>query len=243
MKSRDEAGYNERLFSGGFRTWLHLARFQWVADKVTRLNCPCDAVLELGCFDGKLIDFLPQKPQRYKGFDANWEGGLDQAREKWKNNPDYSFYKAELLEDINLEENERFNLAFMMETLEHLPPDLVDPYLQKIARHLDGYFFITVPNEKGINFLLKWTTKRLFSKDYEKYSSAEVFYAVTGKMGLIARSEHKGFDYSSLVRQVAQYFDVIEVSGHPFSFLPTSICYGIGIVAKSRANTGRVVGL
>ena len=37
-----------------------------------------------------------------------------------------------------------------METFEHIPPELVCPYLKKLAKHLDGHFVITVPNEKGI---------------------------------------------------------------------------------------------
>jgi len=85
-------------------------------------------VLELGCFDGKLIDSCPKKPTCYKGFDANWERGLDQAKEKWKTHPNYSFFKASIPEDMYFEERERFDIAVIMETLEHVPPDLVDGY-------------------------------------------------------------------------------------------------------------------
>lgn len=76
-------GYNERLFSRGLRRKLHLARFHWVNAEITRWHGSSRSVLELGCFDGKLIDFLSDKPSRYVGFDANWEGGLDAAKVKW----------------------------------------------------------------------------------------------------------------------------------------------------------------
>jgi len=45
---------------------LHLARFRWFIREITKLRCPYDSVLELGCFDGKVIDFCPKKPMRYK---------------------------------------------------------------------------------------------------------------------------------------------------------------------------------
>jgi SAM-dependent methyltransferase len=236
MKSRDKFGYNERLFSGWLRKHLHLARFRWVIKQISKLRCPYDSVLELGCYDGKLIDFFPKKPMRYKGFDANWERGLDQAKEKWKMYGNYSFFKASIPEDMPFEERERFDIAVIMETLEHVPPDLVDGYLKKVAEHIAGYLFITIPNEKGIVFLIKWIMKRLFSNDAEKYSFNELLNASLGRMHLVERREkcHKGFDYISLVRQVEEYFELISVSGHPYGFLPTSLCYGVGVVAKSR---------
>jgi hypothetical protein len=41
MKRTREAGYNQRLFDGGFRVWLHLARFEWLRDALRRADIPC----------------------------------------------------------------------------------------------------------------------------------------------------------------------------------------------------------
>jgi 2-polyprenyl-3-methyl-5-hydroxy-6-metoxy-1,4-benzoquinol methylase len=230
----DGYGYNERLFSGGIRSKLHFARFQWFLSEVTRLNCLTDSVLELGCFDGKLIDFLPNKPSRYIGFDANWEGGLDIAKARWVDAPNFIFSQASSPDEMHLNSNDVFNIAVAMETLEHVPPQMVDGYLQKIAQHLNGYFFVTVPNEKGIIFLAKWLAKKIFSKDAQHYTYSELANATFGRMDLVARLDHKGFDYESLVRNIEKYFDVIDISGHPLGFLPHSFCFGIGIIAKSK---------
>jgi cyclopropane fatty-acyl-phospholipid synthase-like methyltransferase len=142
---------------------------------------------------------------------------------------------VETPQEMNLRPNERFDMAVSMETLEHVPPSMIDGYLETIAHHLDGYFFVTVPNEKGPLFLAKWTVKRLFSKTAEKYSVGELINATLGRLRYIERNEHKGFDYAELVRQLEKYFDVVEVSGHPFgALLPRWCCFSIGIIAKPR---------
>jgi len=238
MKSLEDGyGYNERLFSGGLRSKLHLARFHWLSAEIAKLHLPVDSVLELGCFDGKLIDLLPKEPSRYVGFDANWEGGLDLAKRKWANKLNFSLFQASSPEEMQLDSDDTFNIVVAMETLEHVPPEMVDGYLRKIAQHLEGYLFVTVPNEKGIVFLAKWLVKKVLSKDSDKYSFSELVNATLGRMTLVDRREHKGFDYDSLIANIKQHFDVVEVSGHPLGFLPHSLCFGIGIVAKSKVRT------
>ncbi len=237
MKSQEDGfGYNERLFSGGLRSKLHFARFNWFLSQVTKRKCLTESVLELGCYDGKLIDFLPVKPVRYVGFDANWEAGLDIARSRWAGAPNISFYEAATPDEMILNTDDVFNVAVAMETLEHIPPQMVDGYLRRIAEHLEGYFFVTVPNEKGIVFLTKWLAKRILSKDTNHYTYTELVNATRGRMDLVARLEHKGFDYDSLVKNIEVYFDVIEIGGIPLGFLPHSLCFGIGIIAKSKSN-------
>jgi len=238
MKSlKDDYGYNQRLFSGGLRGRLHLARFHWLAGELARRGLPAATVLELGCFDGKLIDFFPIKPARYVGFDANWEGGLDLAREKWAQTPAYTFFKSTTPEEMALDDDDVFDIGVVMETLEHIPPQLVDGYLEKMARHLDGYFFATVPNEKGIVFLSKWLVKKLLSRDAAPYSFAELINATLGRMTHVSRREHKGFDYDALIVEIKKHFDVIEVAGIPAGFLPPFFSFGVGILAKSRRRT------
>jgi len=235
MKSiKDGYGYNERLFSGGLRSKLHLARFHWVASEIVKQNCKLDSVLELGCFDGKLLDFLPVTPSRYVGIDANWEGGLDMAKKRWANVPNLSFIEASTPEEISFDDGINFTAAVVMETLEHVSPDQVDGYLRKIALHLNGYLFITVPNEKGIVFLAKWLIKKTLGIDEDKYRYSELMNAFLGRMERVERNQHKGFDYNVVINTIMNHFDVVEVTGHPLGFLPRSLCFGIGIVAKSK---------
>ena len=239
MKSKkDGFGYNERLFSGGLRKRLHFARFIFLVNSISRFDIDCDQCLELGCFDGKLIDFLPIPPSIYVGYDANWEGGLDIAFEKWKSHDNYFFRKSSVPSDIDLDPDFSASLTVAMETLEHIPPYLVDGYLKKLALYTKGFFIVTVPNEKGLFFLLKYTIRKFLTKDSYNYSFSELVNAVLGRMHKILRDNHKGFDYDDLIKQISKHFDILEISGHPYGFLPKNLCFGIGIVAKSKNYSG-----
>lgn len=64
------AGYNDRLFSKVIRKFFNLARFHWAGKSLQKMGHSPQNVVEVGCFDGKLIGFLPKKPLRYVGYDA-----------------------------------------------------------------------------------------------------------------------------------------------------------------------------
>ena len=121
MKKKSEAGYNERLFTKGIRGKLHSARFEWLARSILRLKCEYQTVLELGCYDGKVINYIPKRPTRYLGLDANWEGGLDIAKDKWGHQSNYMFRQCKTPEEMGIR-GEQYDISICMETLEHIPP-------------------------------------------------------------------------------------------------------------------------
>jgi len=236
MKRKADTGYNDRLFSSGLRRRLHQARFIWIRQKLLELGCPPARVIELGCFDGKALDYFPSEPSYYVGYDADWEGALSLAREKWKDHPHYHFRYCTTPEEMALGED-RFDIAIAMETLEHIPENAVEPYLAKLAGVTDQYILITAPNEKGVVFFFKYLIKLLFG-EVEKHSLSEFVNATLGRTDRIERGHHKGFDYERLERQVAEYFDVVEVSGLPYAALPTALSFTIGIVARRKPGCG-----
>lgn len=226
--------YNQRLFLGrGIRSFFHYSRFFSVKSLIKRHKIKCVRILELGCFDGKLLDFLPSPPQTYKGFDADWENGLSAAKKRQEKNPAYEFSLANKPDDINLGQEEKFDLIVSMETFEHIPPELVCPYLEKLSKHLDGHLVITVPNEKGIFFLMKRILK---PKDSSyKFSLMDKINLTMGKTNYVIRNQHKGFDYDHLIYDIKKYFNVINVFGYSISrFIPKSLSFGVCIVAVSK---------
>ena len=192
------------------------------------------SVLELGCFDGKAIEFL-NNPKKYVGYDANWENGLDLAKEKWKDSSNYTFFEADTPKGFN-PENEKFDISVCQETMEHLYSADLREYIQILANSTKQYCFISVPNEQGLFFLIKYLLKRVTQGKGEEYSFKELIYATLGRTDKVTRVEggHKGFDYKKLIKLLSEYWEVVEVKGIPFSFLPKSFNFTICILLKSK---------
>ncbi len=223
-------GYNDRLFSGGIRGYLHSSRFLWAKKIIDELGP--DSIIELGCFDGRLLDYV--KPEKYVGLDAGWEGGIESAIDRFRGNPSIEFHKSSSPTDLARFESGTIDLGVALETLEHIPPHMLDDYLKELSRIVSGHVVISVPNEKCVVFLGKWLIKNLLLRDDdgEKYRPSEVLFATLGMTSKVKRDEHKGFDYDKIIDQIRIYFDIKSVSGVPFGI--PFLSFSVGIVAKSR---------
>ena len=236
MKTLAETGYNERLFEGGGRRRFHLARFEWVKGALSRVSALCDSVLELGCFDGRAVDYLPRTPGFYLGLDANWERGLEVGTAKYARDQRFEFRRCTTPNELRASCKGRlFDTALCLETLEHVPVSMLEDYVRSISEVVTGHIAVTVPNEKGLVFLAKYVVKRA-CRVAPTYRGAEIMWATLGRMSSLARNEHKGFDYESVIAAVSRYFEVLEVTGYPFRSLPRSTGFGVGILARARAS-------
>ena len=138
---------------------------------------------------------------------------------------------------MNLKTTEKFDLIVSMETFEHIPPELVCPYLKKLANHLKGHLVITVPNEKGLFFLIKELIKPkgIENGKQPKFSFMEIINLTLGKTNYVKRDEHKGFDYDHLIYDIRKFFNVTSVSGYSINrFIPKSLSFGVCIVAENK---------
>jgi cyclopropane fatty-acyl-phospholipid synthase-like methyltransferase len=184
--------------------------------------------VELGCFDGRAVGFLPRELTRYVGYDANWEGGLDQAIATFSGRPAFEFRRVTGPKD--LEQTERFDAGICLETFEHLPVAQVDTFIDWLANVVTDKLFVTIPNEKHVAFLGKYSYHR-WKGGGQRFSPTEVVGSLVGKMEWVQRSDHKGFDYQHLVRQVSRRFRVEEVVGLPVRALPHIVSPTIALVA------------
>lgn len=230
MKMRSQYQYNERLFGGDLRGSLHIARFRWLSAAVRRHARNYSSVIELGCFDAKTIDYLPAPPVSYTGFDANWEGGLDLARERWRHRPEYKFLLCTRPEEIG--RDEVGDICICMDTLEHVRPHYMSEYVARLRATTRRYLFVTVPNEKGPFGVAKVLVKSVLGEP-STYTAAELAWTFVGRLDRVSRREHKGFDYRDVISTIAKHFELREISGIPFAWLPPSLNFTVGIVAEA----------
>ena len=228
-----KSSYNDRLFNNPFRRKIHLARFHWLK-KIIQIYCPKYlTIFELGCHDSKSLLFLPYLPLEYLGVDADWEGGLNIAKKKYKEIDEYKFLKSKNIQDFPILKN-KFDLVICLETLEHLPPEDLERYLLKLSNLIKEYFIITVPNEIGFIFLIKYLIKLILNLNPDKYSILEIYYQFIGKVEEVKRNNHKGFSWLKLVEILEKHFEIVKIEGIPFSFFPKFLNFGIGIILKNK---------
>lgn len=232
----DAEGYNERLFSRGIRARMHLARFAWLKQVASSYDCgQPQRVVELGCFDGRSIEWLPFKLSLYDGFDANWEGGLDIGRKYYSGKENIHFHQCSTPNEMALHIG-RYDISISLETMEHVPSHMVADYLSILAENTSKAAFFSVPNEIGLPFFAKYAAKKLFYRDSkdEPYSFTEFWNEVIGQTDKVHRNEHKGFDFRQFIQQVENRFVIKKITGIPFYWLPASLSFTIGIVAEPK---------
>lgn len=238
MRAIPPAEYNERLFAPrSLRGWYHLRRFRWLADSLRALRMSPDSILEMGCFDAKTIEHLPRIPSRYLGFDAGWEGGLDAARKMWSGNIDFEFRLCRTASDLQAG-GETFDAVICMDTLEHVPPGDMETYLDFLTETTRGRLFITVPNEKGVVFALKYLLKAALGGN-DPYSFGEFWNTALGRLSRIQRREHKGFDYEIVIASIKNRFASVTATGIPFPRLPLYLNLSVGIIGDGPRTSRR----
>jgi cyclopropane fatty-acyl-phospholipid synthase-like methyltransferase len=231
MSRNPAAGYNQRLFGPGIRGFFHTARFRWLQEEIRSQGIARASVLELGCFDGKTIDYLPFEITRYVGLDANWEAGLSNAQRSYRNHPSIRFHQCRNASEIP--PTDPVDVFICMETLEHIASHQTLRYLEAISRLTTKHAFFTVPCEIGPVFLAKHAAKRILNS-HRSYTSKDLFFQFVGATHRIKtrKAGHKGFSHRRCVRVLSEFFDIEKVVGIPFGFLPPSLNFTVGISAR-----------
>lgn len=210
--------YNERLFSGGMRQWVHDQRFLWLRQASKGLS---GSVLELGCFDARSLSFLSFAPDRYLGIDAGWESGLESARLRY---PQHEF----LCESSPRTLNEKFDVAICLETLEHVPREQMNSYIEML-HDASPVLLCTIPVEIGPVFLVRYLSKFVYGTT-DVYSASEVINLALNRSEAVIQDNHKGFDYRSVVRTLREKYREVSVMGLPIPFAPY-LSFNVGIKA------------
>jgi Methyltransferase domain len=207
--------YNERLFGGGIRSYFHEMRYVWVAQRVKSLGLRTVSIVELGCYDGKTIEFVERfgvGVKRYLGLDANWEGGLDLGRAKWRHRSGVELRNCQSPGDIP---EGSFDVAICLETLEHLPSGDVPAYIERLARASER-LLVSVPVERGVVFVAKYLVKAaLHSRGAIRYTMSDWINSALSRMDRVNRFDHRGFDERIVIEQIRQLFSRVDCAYLP----------------------------
>jgi 2-polyprenyl-3-methyl-5-hydroxy-6-metoxy-1,4-benzoquinol methylase len=228
----EKSSYNEN-FGGGLYGRHHVQRFRWLSKNIASIfpERSSISVLEVGCYDGKTLEFVPVDVHRYVGFDAGWGGGLDLARRRFATRGNYKFHQSVEPSDIANTPG-HFDLIICMETFEHISPSKVGSYISAFAEKLEGFLLVTVPNEQGLPLLVKTVGAKLLGKSRDSYDASEFANAFLGRMEYVPRSDHKGFDYTALAKSLGGSFQHVKVEGVSPTKFPPQLSLTIGMIAS-----------
>lgn len=226
--------YNDRLFHGNrARRFLHERRFWWLADRLRRMNILRADFVEIGCYDAKTITYLERggiAVNRYVGYEAD-AGVANRAQEQWAARPEIKIVMSRSPAGIDLSSG--FDVGLCMETLEHLPDELVDGYLQVLARVVNGPVFFTVPVERGAMLVAKQLGYRVFGMYGDRLSWRDLLAGALSQTDRIPRHEHAGFDDRRMIERIARYFDITETGGLFVPFF-TTLNFTVGVIGTAR---------
>jgi SAM-dependent methyltransferase len=186
-------------------------------------------IVEIGCYDAKTITYLERggiAVNRYVGYEAN-AAIFDAVQANWAARPEVAIVKSTSPSDID--RSCTFDVGICMETLEHLPDEHVDGYLQLLARVVRGPVFFTIPVERGAMLVAKQLGYRALVMYGDRLSWRDLLAGALSQTDRIPRHEHAGFDDRQMIERIARYFDVTESSG---LFVPyfTTLNFTLGIV-------------
>ena len=207
-------------------------RFFWLQTQLQRLPSSPKRIIELGCYDGRSLDFLPAQPDYYLGLDAGWEGGLAIGQKKFADARHIDLRLCQKPGDIP--DCPPFDVGICLETMEHMNYDLAESYLRRLRAMIRGYLFVTVPREHGLIFPFKYAMKHFFfTPDDATFSWRDIWLLTFGQTAKVQRKEHKGFDERVLIKIISRHFRIEAVTGIFPPHVPRALSFAVGIVARS----------
>lgn len=139
----------EKMWNQDFDQYLkgHHETAKWLYEKFTPKS-----VVDLGCGPGPLVEaFCDLRVPQVKGIELNphFKKYFDDRNPHYKD----SFIEGSFLD---LELTGVFDLGISIEVFEHIPDDLLVPFIAKMADHFKVFYFSSTPYRSSFKFDQEW---------------------------------------------------------------------------------------
>ena len=207
--------------------WLHSFRYKTLISEIDLFQknngIRAMKILDIGCAGGKSFEVLnPIFNIEYVGVELNPE--MVEAGEKKLGKHENFKIICDSIEN-QFDKIENVDIVIALETLEHMPGQLVPVVLANIANYKPKLFMCSVPVEIGPSIWIKQIGSFLMGyKDRANgYSLRETFWAGFNKLNKLPvhNCGHVGFDWRWLEQSLRFYFNIREKINFPFKILPT----------------------
>jgi len=204
--------------------FLHQQRFRALAREVRAISLPRPIrVLDLGAGPAKAFEVLDRIASiDYTGIDTNINF-FQFATSRYGQANNFRMFNASFLDETFLASLGHFDLAFALETMEHIGPCAAESLARTMINLGVEKFICSVPIETGPPVALKNIGSLLcgYGRHIE-YSFADTWWAALGRLDKVRAHDggHRGFDWRELSSMLSIYYPRKKASLLPFSHLP-----------------------
>ena len=226
--------------------WLHSFRYKntlRVFDQLSRevADRPI-RVVDIGCAVAKSYALLDGRYSiEYTGIDISSEF-VETARRRYGDRPNFSIIQGSAADA--LDGMSGIDVILALETLEHVPDDVVPVILDRVSSVRPRLFVCSVPNELGPVIWFKNFGSLLIgyrrSARLSRRMFMNTFWASVYRVDRLPahRTGHSGFDWRRLADQIRARMRIREVRTLPVNSLPTGLATNVYMIAEPRSEEG-----
>ena len=192
-------------------------------------------VVDIGCAFGKSFEVLNNISCdfTYHGVEIR-QDFVDIATERYSKHPNFDIRCCSVTDAFDLFSGA--DLIIGLETLEHIPENLVVDTLEAIAKSDFKYCYFTVPNEIGPAIMVKNIGSLIMGYiRHREYTWAQTLYAGFYKLDALPRhtTAHIGFDWRWLAQTIRHNMVISQRTKSPFQWIPSSLSPSIGFICNN----------
>jgi 2-polyprenyl-3-methyl-5-hydroxy-6-metoxy-1,4-benzoquinol methylase len=213
-------------------SYLHTTRYKHLIRLFTKLSAQAPSrtlrVVDIGCAHAKVFHILNSRFNiTYIGIDQD-ETLSGIARARYSEHPNFKIITGSITDHYDVFQNTDVILA--LETLEHIPENLVVRLIEQIALAQPAAFMCSVPNEVGPAILVKNIGSLLTGyMRHKEYTWAETLHAALFNLDRVEThgTGHKGFDWRWLAQTIRHNMRIDQIHTNPFDWLPKTFSLSI----------------
>jgi 2-polyprenyl-3-methyl-5-hydroxy-6-metoxy-1,4-benzoquinol methylase len=237
MSIKHQTYYEKNQNFNPIVSWLHGIRYKYIIELFDKLKNENPnkklKVLDIGCAHAKTFEILNQKYNiNYVGIELN-KHFADTAKSRYEYYPNFRIINDSI--ENHYVELEDVDFLMSLETLEHIPENIVVRLIEKIASANPKYFVCSVPNEVGPIIWIKNIGSLIMGyMRHKEYKWSETLYAGLYKLDKVEvhSTGHKGFDWRWLAQTIRHNRKITDTLSSPFRWLP--ITFSVSVIFISR---------
>jgi len=231
--------YEKRQAFNSIIAWVHSLRYRSISKVFESYSKQKDGpirVVDIGCSHAKIFSVLNKRFNiHYTGLDPRSDF-VAIARARYQQHQNFEIIHG-LIQD-HYQKLQGVDMVIALETLEHIPENIVVRIVEEIAAAKPNLFVCSVPVEIGPavwmknfgSFLMRYLRHR-------EYSLRETFWAGLYQLDKIPPHDtrHKGFDWRWLAQTIRHHFHIRKRWNLPIKFLPAAFSSSVFFIAEVRS--------